>query len=99
MAGRWVKVNAGGWPARPKTVFNTASRRKADKASNTLLNAKMHIFNTVERDANGFIYDHVRKSGDIGSSEALNLIDVAISQILQEDAAAQVEAKTKELAS
>jgi len=81
------KLNRGGWPSRPKTIFAPAVMRKAAKVSDKLHAAVMYIHNTVDQSVQtpyGGLYDAVTKQGDWASSEALNILNEAMRQVNQE---------------
>lgn len=69
--------NRGGWPARPKTVFDVAAVRRAARASDRLHSAIMHIHQTVAGD----LYDVVADRGDRGSSDALKVLTDAMKRV------------------
>lgn len=81
--------NRGGWPARPKTVFDAKAHRIARKAGDILDNAKTHLRETVDGD----LWDAVVRQGDWATTEAMEMLDEAMRRVNQTNAAAQKEAK------
>ncbi len=93
------KKNRAGWPLRKKFIFDAASARRMQKATDKLHNAMMRIRETHDRSEEtvyGGLYDAVTKKGDWGSTEALNILTNAMLLVVQADKNNQEAAKAKE---
>jgi hypothetical protein len=85
------RLNHGGWPYRPKTVFDPAARRTAMKAATILDSAKTHLRETVDGD----LWDGTARVGDWATSAAMTLLDEAMSRVNQAETAANQAAKER----
>jgi hypothetical protein len=85
---RNIRRNRGGWPYRPKLIFDAASRRRANRAIEIIEHARDYVISKRDRD-----YDPADICIDPIHREALEMFDAAVKRIHQADDAAQAAAK------